>query len=216
MPAGMMLRDLTLGSQRREGGRYVDKGGCLTVAVTDDLLPDDPPRHENQSPPDDELILDENQILFHREDRRYRIRGLEKNALVCTLKVALMVSRDSLIHLDSLDLVKAANRNSRAKARGCFRSKGLAMEGIVGADRRSLTPGRSEERVDLSQGRSEWRPTTRRSECPRGALLVGSEPHGENSTSSAAPDGLSPEAHLQAIDRARRPLRPRVLTRLIS
>ena len=65
---------------------------------------------------DDELILDENQVLFHREDRHYRIRGLEKNASTCTLKVALMVSRDSLVHLDSLDLVKAASRTSFIKA----------------------------------------------------------------------------------------------------
>jgi len=103
---------------RRTGFQPVDEpgkhepipNGACNGTVPGALIPD------NQLSPEDELILDESQILFHREDRRYRIRGLEKNASTCTLKVALMVSRDSLVHLDSLDLVKAASRNSFIKA----------------------------------------------------------------------------------------------------
>ena len=60
--------------------------------------------------------IEENQITFIRDDRRYRIRGLEKNNSTCTLKVSLMVSRDGLVHLDSLDLVKARSRASFIKA----------------------------------------------------------------------------------------------------
>lgn len=65
---------------------------------------------------DDELLVEENQITFIRDDRRYRIRGLEKNKSTCTLKVSMMVSRESLVHLDSLDLVKARSRASFIKA----------------------------------------------------------------------------------------------------
>lgn len=63
-----------------------------------------------------ELITDESSILFTRDDRSYRVRGLEKNKSTCTLKVSLMVSRASLVHLDSLDLVKARSRASFVKA----------------------------------------------------------------------------------------------------
>ncbi len=62
------------------------------------------------------LITQGSSLVFTREDRRYRIRGLEKNRSTCTLKVNLMASRDDLVHLDSLDLVKAGARASFIKA----------------------------------------------------------------------------------------------------
>ncbi len=60
-------------------------------------------------------------IIFRRDDRRYRVRGLEKNMSLCQLKVNLMASRhagqlDELVHLDTLDLVKARARTSFIKA----------------------------------------------------------------------------------------------------
>ncbi|QDV44438.1 DNA primase [Stieleria neptunia] len=64
----------------------------------------------------DELIIEDNQIIFIRDDRRYRIRGLEKNKSTLTLKVNLMASRDDLVHMDTLDLVKARSRTSFIKA----------------------------------------------------------------------------------------------------
>ncbi|QDV45601.1 DNA primase [Stieleria neptunia] len=64
----------------------------------------------------DELIIEDNQIIFIRDDRRYRIRGLEKNKSTLTLKVNLMASRDELVHMDTLDLVKARSRMSFIKA----------------------------------------------------------------------------------------------------
>ncbi|QDV45070.1 hypothetical protein Enr13x_49430 [Stieleria neptunia] len=64
----------------------------------------------------DELIIEDNQIIFIRDDRRYRIRGLEKNKSTLTLKVNLMASRDELVHMDTLDLVKARSRTSFIKA----------------------------------------------------------------------------------------------------
>lgn len=65
---------------------------------------------------DNELILEDNQITFIRDDRRYRIRGLEKNKSTLTLKVNLMASREDLVHMDTLDLVKARSRTSFIKA----------------------------------------------------------------------------------------------------
>jgi len=71
---------------------------------------------KNESNNDDPLMIEENQITLTRDDRVYRIRGLERNKSTCKLQVRLMVSRDSLVHLDSLDLVKARSRASFIKA----------------------------------------------------------------------------------------------------
>ncbi|WP_153558977.1 hypothetical protein [Roseimaritima sediminicola] len=69
--------------------------------------------HVNDS---SDLTIADDSLHFTRDDRHYRVRGLEKNRSACTLKVNLMVSRDSLVHLDSLDLVKARSRASFIKA----------------------------------------------------------------------------------------------------
>lgn len=62
------------------------------------------------------ITIQDGQISFQCSDRQYRIRGLEKNTSTTTLKINLLVSRDSLVHLDSLDLVKARSRTSFIKA----------------------------------------------------------------------------------------------------
>ena len=67
-------------------------------------------------PIDDSLVVEDEQVVFTRDDRRYRIRGLEKNTSPCTLKVNVMASRDELVHLDMLDFVKARSRASFIKA----------------------------------------------------------------------------------------------------
>ena len=77
--------------------------------------PSDQPRPENPRP-DSELIVEEGQLSFVRDDRHYRVRGLKKNASLCRLAVNLMVSRDCLVHLDSLDLVKSRSCASFIKA----------------------------------------------------------------------------------------------------
>jgi DNA primase len=65
---------------------------------------------------DSRLITQDSSLVFDVDDRHYRVRGLEKNTSTTTLRVALQVSRDSLVHLDSLDLVKASSRASFVKA----------------------------------------------------------------------------------------------------
>ena len=65
---------------------------------------------------DDNFLIEESQVTFIRDDRRYRIRGLEKNTNAYTLKVNLLASRDDLVHMDTLDLAKARSRASFVKA----------------------------------------------------------------------------------------------------
>lgn len=62
------------------------------------------------------LTTENTDLIYTRDDRRYRIRGLEKNNSLLQLRVSLMVSRDSLCHLDVLDLTKARSRISFIKA----------------------------------------------------------------------------------------------------
>ena len=71
---------------------------------------------DDKRQPDSELVVEDGQISFVRDDRHYRVRELEKNASLCRLAVNVMVSRDGLVHLDSLDLVKARSRASFIKA----------------------------------------------------------------------------------------------------
>ena len=71
---------------------------------------------KDAKPIDDSFVVEDEQVTFTRDDRRYRIRGLEKNTSPCTLKVNVMASRDELVHLDMLDFVKARSRASFVKA----------------------------------------------------------------------------------------------------
>ena len=64
------------------------------------------------------IKIEESEVIFTCDDRRYRVRGLQKNTNPCSLKVNIMASRDELVHLDSLDLVKARSRASFIKAAG--------------------------------------------------------------------------------------------------
>ena len=50
------------------------------------------------------------------ENRRYRIRGLERNTSPHKLQVNILASRDELVHMDTFDLCKASSRTSFIKA----------------------------------------------------------------------------------------------------
>ena len=58
---------------------------------------------------------DEVHVSFSGQ-RKYRIRGLEKNNSSQQLKVNILARRDELVHLDTLDLYKARSRTSFIKA----------------------------------------------------------------------------------------------------
>ena len=57
----------------------------------------------------------ETDIVVTFDDRRYQVRGLEKNNSLGRLKVNLFVSRDELLHVDTFDLYLARARNSFIK-----------------------------------------------------------------------------------------------------
>ena len=60
--------------------------------------------------PSFECIVTPQQITFIRGDRLYKVQGLERNMSSLTLRVSLQVSRQDLVYLDTLDLVKARSR----------------------------------------------------------------------------------------------------------
>ncbi|MEJ2693188.1 MAG: CHC2 zinc finger domain-containing protein, partial [Candidatus Thiodiazotropha sp.] len=65
-------------------------------------------------PPKPEIPAEikDDEVIIAFGDRRYRIRGLDKNLVVNLLKVNLLVSRDEAIHVDSFDLYAAKARYS--------------------------------------------------------------------------------------------------------
>ncbi len=65
---------------------------------------------------DPDLRIEDDQIYLTRGDRQYRIRGLEKNLCALQLCVSILATRDDLVYLDTVDLVKARARNAFIKA----------------------------------------------------------------------------------------------------
>ncbi|MES9990720.1 MAG: CHC2 zinc finger domain-containing protein [Candidatus Thiodiazotropha sp.] len=63
--------------------------------------------------PDIQAEVKEDEVVIILGDRRYRIRGLDKNLSANQLKVNLLVNRESALHVDTFDLYAA-------KARGAF------------------------------------------------------------------------------------------------
>ena len=63
-----------------------------------------------------ELTVTPQHIAFTRGDRHYQVHGLERNMSSLTLRVCLQATRQDLIYLDTLDLVKARSRNALIQA----------------------------------------------------------------------------------------------------
>ena len=57
-----------------------------------------------------EVRMNADEITFDEEDRRYRIRGLQKNTSYELLKINLLASRGDGFHVDTLDLYSARQR----------------------------------------------------------------------------------------------------------
>ena len=55
-------------------------------------------------------------VLFTRDDRSYRVRGLERNLSGMQLNVSITATRLELVHVDTLDIVKARLRQAFIKA----------------------------------------------------------------------------------------------------
>lgn len=67
------------------------------------------------SPTDLEVELKDNELIIHVEDRRYRIRGFEKNLSYDQLKINLLVSRGDALHVDTFDLYATRPRDAFIK-----------------------------------------------------------------------------------------------------
>jgi hypothetical protein len=61
-------------------------------------------------PPPDETAVTENEVILTFGSRRYRVRGLSKNATPDVLKVNLLASNGVGMHVDSIDLYSAKHR----------------------------------------------------------------------------------------------------------
>jgi len=61
-------------------------------------------------PPASQALGAEHEHHFSFGERRYRVRGLEKNLSLQTLKINLLVSQDDQVHVDTLDLYAARAR----------------------------------------------------------------------------------------------------------
>ena len=81
---------------------------AIPEAVEDGATPKD--NGAGPQAPSLECIVTPQQITFLRGDRLYKVQGLERNMSSLTLRVSLQVSRQDLVYLDTLDLVKARSR----------------------------------------------------------------------------------------------------------
>ena len=100
-------------SQRTSGPDEIVIGEASSQSETDDETLK--PAHQISASEND-ITVEAEQVIFTCADRRYRIRGLERNKSRCQLKVNILVSRGDAVHLDTLDLVKARARTSFIKA----------------------------------------------------------------------------------------------------
>jgi DNA primase catalytic core len=82
---------------------------AIAAALTLEPLPASP---VPLPPADAPMAVSEHEVLVTLGDRRYRVRGLPKNLAYDTLKVNLLVSRESRFYVDTLDLYAARARGS--------------------------------------------------------------------------------------------------------
>jgi DNA primase len=68
-----------------------------------------------QAPSDIEVDIREKELVLSLEDRRYRIRGFEKNLSYDQLKINLLVSRGEALHVDTFDLYATRPRDAFIK-----------------------------------------------------------------------------------------------------
>ncbi len=62
-----------------------------------------------------EIEITDNEIIVHQDDRRYRVRGLEKNLSLARLHVNLKVDRLDAMHINSFDLYSDRHRQQFIK-----------------------------------------------------------------------------------------------------
>ena len=73
-------------------------------------VPQDPPQPPQEAAEPLDIEVKEEEIILKISDRRWRVRGLDKNTSYEQLKVNLLVSRNELFHVDTFDMYSARAR----------------------------------------------------------------------------------------------------------
>lgn len=74
-----------------------------------------PAQAEPEVPKDVDADIAEHEITLSFGDRRYRVRGLEKNQSYETLRINLLASRNESLHVDTFDIYSAKHRQAFVK-----------------------------------------------------------------------------------------------------
>ena len=118
-------------------------------------------------PPEIPAQVKEQEVVIVLGDRRYRVRGLERNLSYDVLKVNLLASRGEAFHVDTLDLYAARQRGSFQKAvavelgveEGAVKTDLgkvlLKLEELQDAQIRAALEPEGEPVVELSEGERE-------------------------------------------------------------
>jgi len=93
--------------------KKVDKEENLSSLVAE--LPEPTSAAEPKASNDVDAQINEREIKMAFGDRHYRVRGLTKNQTYDQLKVNVMVSKDDLLHVDTLELYNAKQRQTFIK-----------------------------------------------------------------------------------------------------
>ena len=86
------------------------------VSIPADPIPADSISSGVDSGSDASISVDATSVIFIRGDLQYRIRGMDKNQSSLSLKVSIAASRDGLLHLDTVDLMRSTARQAFIKA----------------------------------------------------------------------------------------------------
>ena len=82
-------------------------------AIEEPVLPAPLPASVAPAPPSEiEAEIKDNEVILCLEDRRYRLRGLEKNLSYDQLKLSVLVSREDALHVDTFDLYSSKHRGA--------------------------------------------------------------------------------------------------------
>ena len=101
---GVVIRSATwLGN-----GKPPENETSITENVENEVVPNASP--VTPAVKELEAKIEENGIIIELDDRRYRIRGLEKNLSYDQMRVNILASRQENIHVDTLELYSARHR----------------------------------------------------------------------------------------------------------
>lgn len=89
------------------------------------------------------IMVNDDEVLFHFADRRYRLRGFHKNLSRETMKLNMLVSRDDAYYVDSFDLYAARQRQQYVQQ--------AARELGIGDDKIKLDLGKILLRLEAMQ-----------------------------------------------------------------